>query len=248
MTPEGLSAAEVGKEIAEHREHAQHAEHAAKEHGSDEHAPAEHARRDRIISILEALMLSIVALLAAWSGYAAAKWGTHSSLSLAKASAIRTKANLNEIQATQIRTLDSVDFGAAETAYASGNAQLFRVALKRMRPDYRPAVDAWIALHPLKNPNAPPDPSYMPQYRIPQESLARTLNAKADAYSSEGESAAGTADKYVRLTVLLAAVLFLVGIGSRFPVRVARYGLISVAGVLLVLSIVQLLSLPGPPA
>ena len=32
--PEGLSASEVGKEIAEHREHAEHAEHA----GHDEHA------------------------------------------------------------------------------------------------------------------------------------------------------------------------------------------------------------------
>jgi hypothetical protein len=88
----------------------------------------------------------------------------------------------------------------------------------------------------------------MPQYRVPQESLARTLNARADAYTSEGQSAATTADKYVRLTVLLAAVLFLVGIGSRFPVRVARYGLISVAGVLLLLSVIQLFSLPGPPA
>jgi hypothetical protein len=48
--------------------------------------------------------------------------------------------------------------------------------------------------------------------------------------------------------VLLAAVLFLVGIGSRFPVRVARYGLISIAGVLLVACVVQLLGLPGPPS
>jgi hypothetical protein len=245
MTPEGLSTAEVGKEIAEHREHAVHA---AQEHAAAEHAPGAHARRDRIISIVEALILSIVALLAAWSGYAAAKWSTDSSLSLAKASATRTKANLNQIQATQIRTLDSVSFNAAETAYAAGNTALFRVSLKRMRPGYLPAVEAWIATHPLKNPQAPPDPSYMPQYRIPQESLARTLNARADAYTSEGQSAATTADKYVRLTVLLAAVLFLVGIGSRFPVRVARYGLISVAGVLLLLSVIQLFSLPGPPA
>jgi hypothetical protein len=245
MTPEGLSAAEVGKEIAEHREHT---EHAAGEHAAHAHAAGEHARRDRIISIVEAVILSIVALLAAWSGYAAAKWSTHSSLSLAKGAAIRTKANLNQIQATQVRTLDSVTFNAAEAAYAVGNKALFRVALKRMRPGYLPAVEAWIATRPLKNPHAPPDPSYMPQYRVPQESLARALNAQADALSAEGDSAAGTADKYVRLTVLLAAVLFLVGIGSRFPVRVARYGLISVAGVLLVLSVVQLLGLPGPPA
>jgi hypothetical protein len=235
MTPEGLSAAEVGKEIAAHREHSEHAAH-------------EHARRDRIISIVEAVILSIVALLAAWSGYSAAKWSTHASLSLARASGTRTKANLASIEAGQIRTLDSVSFNAAETAYAANNTQLFRLDLKRMRPGYRPAVNAWLATHPLKNPHAPPDPSYMPQYRIPQEAQARTLNAQADAYFSQGEDAAGTADRYVRLTVVLAAVLFLVGIGSRFPVLVARYGLIGVAGVLLIFSIVQLLGLPGPPA
>ena len=228
---EGLSASEVGKEIAEHREHT-----------------AEHAQRDRVIAIFEAVLLSVVALLAAWSGYSAAKWGTESSLSLAKASSTRSKASLAQIQATQIRTLDSVSFNAAETAYAAKNAKLFLLALRRLRPGYRPAVTAWLALHPLKNPNAPPDPSYLPQYRIPQEAQGRELTAKADAYFSEGQAAAATADKYVRLTVLLAAVLFLVGIGSRFPVRAARYGLVGVAAVLLVVSVVQLLGLPGPPS
>lgn len=66
--PEGLSAAEVGKEIAEHREHAEHAEH----HPAA-HAAADHAKRDRWVSIAEAIMLSIVALMAAWSGYSATK-------------------------------------------------------------------------------------------------------------------------------------------------------------------------------
>jgi len=88
----------------------------------------------------------------------------------------------------------------------------------------------------------------MPQYRIPQQAEGQALSVRADAYFTEGQSAAGTADKYVRLTVFLAAVLFLIGIGSRFPVRVARYGLVGVAGVLLAISIVQILSLPGPPS
>ena len=230
--PEGLSAAEVGKEIAEHREH----------------TTTEHAQRERWIAIAEAVLLSVVALLAAWSGYSAAKWGTKSTVSLAKASSTRTKASLAEVQATQIRTLDSVSFNAAETAYAAKDPKLFRLAVKRLRPGYRPAFEAWLALHPLKNPNAPPDPSYMPQYRIPQQAQGLALTAKADAYFTEGELAAGTADKYVRLTVLLAAVLFLVGIGSRFPVRAARYGLVGVATALLIISVVQILSLPGPPS
>ena len=98
---EGLSASEVGKEISEHHEH------------------LEHAQRDRLVAIFEAILLSVVALLAAWSGYSAAKWGTESSLSLAKASSTRSKASVAEIKATQIRTLDSVSFNAAATAYAA---------------------------------------------------------------------------------------------------------------------------------
>lgn len=90
-------------------------------------------------------------------------------------------------------------------------------------------------MHPLKNPNAPPDPSYLPQYRIPQAAQGQALAAEADAYFTKGESAAATADKYVRITVFLAAVLFLIGIGSRFPLPSARYGLTAVASVLLVI-------------
>ena len=242
--PEGLSAAEVGKEIAEHREHSEHREHA--EHG--EHPAHGHARRDRLLSIIEALLLSLVALMAAWSGYSAAKWSTESSLLLSKASSARSDASADQIQATQIRTLDSVSFNAVEGAYVTHNTKLFNLTIKRLRAGYKPAFNAWLATHPLKNPNAPADPSDMPQYVIPQEKQAVVLTAQANELFSEGQSAAGTGDKYVRLTVLLAAVLFLVGIGSRFPARAARHGLIAVAAGLLVVCVVQLLGLPGPPS
>jgi hypothetical protein len=49
--PEGLSASEVGKKIGEHAKHAD-----------------PHEQRDRLISITEAVLLSVVALLAAWWG------------------------------------------------------------------------------------------------------------------------------------------------------------------------------------
>jgi hypothetical protein len=228
---EGLSAAEVGKEIAEHREHGHEA----------------HARRDRLVSIAEAVLLSVVAIMAAWSGYSAAKWGTESSLSLAHASATRTKASLATIEGNQVRTLDSVSFNAVFEAYATHRPDLFRLAVKRLRPGYRPAFDAWLATHPLKNPDAPPGPAYMPQYKVAQEAEGRALDSEADAHFAEGQASAATADKYVRLTVFLAAVLFLVGISSHFPLRSARYGLVVIAAGLLVVSLVQLLGLPGPP-
>jgi hypothetical protein len=230
--PEGLSAAEVGKELGEHRKH-------APAHGQDSH--------DRWLSIAEALLLSIVAVLAAYSGYAAAKWSTESSVTLARASAERTKANRAGTAAIVTRTLDSASFNAWFTAFTAGDANAQRLARKRLRPGYRPAFNAWLATDPAHNPDAPPGPAYMPQYVVPQDAAAKAHDARADAAFEEGGRAGATADKYIRDTVFLATVLFLVGISGQFRVRQARLGLVGIAGALLIFAVIQLLGLPGPP-
>ncbi|HEY1518430.1 MAG TPA: hypothetical protein VGF91_18525 [Solirubrobacteraceae bacterium] len=234
--PEGLSAAEVGKEIAEHKKHAEHEEEG--EHGD---------HRDRWLGIAEAAILSMVALLAAYSGFAAAKWSTESSVSLAKASALRTKASRADLEALQTRTLDSVSFNAWFAAFVAGNKRAEHLAQARLRPGYRPAFEAWLATDPAHNPNAPPGPSYMPQYVISQQAQANDLDAQADEEFTAGSDAGGTADKYVRDTVFLATVLFLVGISGHVKIRQARSGLIVVGVLLLVFSVIQLLGLPAPP-
>jgi hypothetical protein len=232
--PEGLSPAEVGKEIAEHKKHV------AADRDGDHH--------DRWLSILEALLLSLVAVLAAYSGYAAAKWGTESSVTLAKASADRTKANRADIEGVVTRAADSASFNAWFTGFTAGNANAQRLAAKRMRPGYRPAFNAWLATDPAHNPNAPPGPAYMPQYVIPQDAAAKAYDAQADAAFSKGADAGSTADKYIRDTVFLATVLFLVGISGHFRIRQARLGLIGVGALLLVFAVIQMLGLPAPPA
>lgn len=228
-----MSASEVGKEIAEHAKH-----------GAGE---PEANRRDRWISVLEAIVLSLVAVLAAYSGFAAAKWGTESSVSLAKASALRTKANRADLEAIVTRTLDSVSFNAWFTAFTAGNVKAQQLAERRLRSGYRPAFYAWLATDPAHNPNAPPGPAFMPQYVIPEQVAATAYDRQADLAFAKGESAGGTSDKYVRDTVFLATVLFLVGISSHFRIRQARYGLVAVGVALLGFSVVQLLGLPAPP-
>jgi hypothetical protein len=236
--PEGLSAAEVGKEIAEHKKHAEHEEHG-------EHEPSK--RHERWLSIIEAVVLSVVAVIAAYSGFAAAKWSTESSVSLARASALRTKASRADLEALQTRTLDSVSFNAWFTAFVAGNKRAEQLAQNRLRPGYRPAFNAWLATDPAHNPNAPPGPSYMPQYLIPQETQANELDTQADAEFTKGSDAGGTADKYVRDTVFLATVLFLIGISGHLKLRQARMGLVSIGLILLVFSVIQLAGLPAPP-
>jgi hypothetical protein len=233
--PQGLSAGEVGKEIAAHKKHA--------ETGTDTGT----RRGDRRLSILEALLLSLVAVFAAYSGYAAAKWSTESSVTLAKASATRTKANRADLEALVTRVGDSASFNAWFTAFTAGNANAERLAVKRMRPGYRPAFNAWLATDPAHNPTAPPGAAYMPQYVIPQETASKAFDVEADAAFKEGAHAGSTADKYIRATVYMATVLFLVGISGHFRIRAARVALISVGGLLLIFALGQLLGLPGPP-
>ena len=230
--PEGLSPAEVGKEIAEHKERSANEE-------------AEH--QDRWLSIVEALLLSLVAVLAAYSGYAAAKWGTESSVQLAKAASKRNFATRLDTEAIVTRTLDSVSFNAWFSAYVSGNRKAERLAVKRLRPGYRPAFDAWLATDPAHNPNAPPGPAYMPQYVIPQAGQSAAADKAANIAFAAGSDAGETSDKYIRDTVFLATVLFLVGISGHFRVRQARYGLIGIGALILAFAVVQLLGLPAPP-
>ncbi len=144
-------------------------------------------------------------------------------------------------------TQDSVSFNAWFTAFVAGNAKAEQLAQKRLRPGYRPAFYAWLATNPARNPNAPPGPAYMPQYVIPEQQVANADDAQADAEFSKGSDAGGTADKYVRDTVFLATVLFLVGISGHFKIRSARYPLVSVGVLLLAFSVIQLLGLPAPP-
>ena len=230
--PEGLSPTEVGKEIGEHAAH----------HGRA------HTRRDELISIGEAVLLSIVTIVAAWSGYSAAKWSTHSSLDLAKGATIRAKANRAFQQSLTLRSQDAANFNAWFADYLSGNKRGQEVAERRFRDQYDVAFRAWLATKPFTNPNAPKGPQYMPEYKPTGAALSRRLDRTADAYYASGEHAASTSDKYIRVTVILASVLFLVGISSHFPLRSVRYGLVTLGAALLIFAAIQILSLPGPPA
>ena len=50
------------------------------------------------------------------------------------------------------------------------------------------------------------------------------MRSHADAAFAKGSTAGATADKYVRATMFLATVLFLVGISGHFRIRQAAAG------------------------
>jgi hypothetical protein len=232
--PEGLSPSEVGKEIAEHKAH----------HAEDGHADTDHASRR--LTIIEASLLALVAVLAAYSGFASAKWGTDSSLKLAKASTELNFASRAELNGLSTKNFDGLSFNAWFSAYLAGDQTSMTVAERRFRPQFDVAFKAWIATSPFTNPNAPKGPTYMPQYIVPGQAQSDAYDKKADALYEEGSRDGSNSDNYVRTTVFLATVLFLIGISGHFRVRSARVGLIVVGGVILTVSVVLLITLPKP--
>ena len=231
--PEGLSPIEVGRELHEHTK--------------EPHEPGGGTRHSRMVQIGEALLLSLVTIAAAWSGYAAAKWGTESRIELAQAATLRNLATRADLSALSTRNFDSSTFNAWFTAFTLDDPQKQAIAARRFRPELKVAFDAWMATDPLRNPHSPPGPTYMPQYKLADQAKAEALDREAVEASAAGNHAGLVGDNYVRITVFLAAVLFLVGIGSTFKLHTIRYALITIGSVLLILATVLILRQPGLP-
>jgi hypothetical protein len=240
--PEGLNPIEAGKKLHEHGEAAQ--EHAEKEETRGK--PAD--RHSRIVQIGEAILLALVTITAAWAGYSASKWGTVSRIDIAQSSTLRNLATRDDLTAISLRNFDASTFNAWFIAFTLNSPQKEAIAIRRFRPQFLVAFNAWMATDPLHNPHAPPGPTYMPQYKLPAQAQANALDNQATAKFNAGNDAAETSDNYIRITVFLAAVLFLVGIGSSFQLHSVRYALIAFGSVLLVISVVLILQQPGLPS
>ena len=173
--------------------------------------------------------------------------GDDSRVEIARSSTLRALATRDDLTALSQRNFDAATFNAWFIAFTLNSPQKEAIAIRRFRPPFRVAFNAWMATDPLHNPKAPPGPTYMPQYKLPAQAQSDALDAAADAKFDEGNHAGQIGDNYVRITVFLAAVLFLVGIGSSFKLHTIRYALVTFGSALLILSIVLILQQPGLP-
>jgi hypothetical protein len=113
-----------------------------------------------------------------------------------------------------------------------------------MRPEFLPVFDAWLALDPLNNPDAPPGPLFMPQYPSSLPGEADQLDAQADQLFSNGQAAAEQSAAHVLNTVFLATVLFLTAIAERFEWHPLRAAILGVAMVMLLFALHHLATYP----
>jgi hypothetical protein len=214
-------------------------------HEGGEHDHGTHRRRHEVaIEIGEAFLLALVPIATAWSGYQSARWDGRSARLYGDSSRIRINATQNTTRGGQEQLYDATTFNFWLQARLTKQAKLARDFEKRFRPEYRPAFRAWLATDPFVNPRAPPGPIFMPQYQNRRNERVTELDTRASQVFEQGTHARETGEKYVRTTVLLATVLFLIALSQRFGLVKVRIGLLCVALVLLGISLAAIATYP----
>ena len=205
---------------------------------------AKKATRHQAIEILEAIVLALVAIATAWSGLQSARWDGHQAVLYGTSVKLRVEAAVAATEGGQQRLMDVVTFNSWIEAIHAKNEPLAALYIRRFSPEYRSAFEAWLKTLPFENPSAPAGPAFMPGYHnVLLEESAR-LNGEAAGAFAEGTEARAIAERYVRVTVFLATVLFLIALSQRFHSRRVRVGLVAVAAVLLTASLVSLATYP----
>ena len=200
--------------------------------------------RLEVIEIIEALILALVAVATAWSGYQAAEWAGKRAQDYAKANRLRVTAEGLATLAGQERIYDSDTFNSWLAARFDGKGQAAEFFERRFRDEYRTAFAAWMKTDPFNNAQAPPGPIFMPDYHNAKHEQFLDLTKQAAEMADRGTKSGETGDQYVRITVLLATVLLITAIGQRFRFKSVRVAFMILAALLLCLPLWQLFVLP----
>jgi hypothetical protein len=201
-------------------------------------------RIERWFEVVTALMLGLVAVATAWSGYQAARWGGVQSTSYAQASALRVESTRDSTLAGQLRLYDVTMVNNWINAYTQGNTRLANIYERRFRLEFLPAFQAWMATNPFNNPNAPPGPLFMPQYKLSVEAQGNQLDAEAATTFQKGQAANQQSDNYVLNAVFLATVLFLTAVAERFEWNAVRAVVLALALAMLLFGLFHLATYP----
>jgi hypothetical protein len=198
------------------------------------------SRLEFTIEILEAIILALVALATAWSGFQAAQWNGHQAELYGEANGLSLEAANLVTSAGQEHLYNTNTLNAWLNAYMQGNKKVVQFYERRFLAEYKNAFDAWIKLDPFNNSDAPIGPTYMPGYRSSKMVEAGNLSSEALSKFNQGTKARAIADDYVLNTVFLATVLVLAAISQRFQIKTIRTGLIIMSSLLLLFAIMNL--------
>ena len=198
-----------------------------------------HVGWQRASEIVGVFLLSVVAVLTAWCGFQASKWGGEMSIAFSEASAARIQAANAESEARSARAFDLTIYAAYVQAQGDGNEELAEYIRDRFTPEFAIAYDAWVDGGEVEN-----GPFARAEY-VPEGTLeAEELSALADERFADALENNQRGDDYSLLTVLFALVLFLAAISQRELAPWVSRTLLGLAIVVAVIGVVVMTTFP----
>jgi hypothetical protein len=206
-------------------------------------ATAAAAARDRRVEMIAAVVLSIATVVTAWSAYQATRWSGVQAESYVTASARRTESVRASNRANSEILVDVDVFLAWVDAVRHGKDEFAADLENRMREEFLPAFEAWRATDPsVEIPDG--TPFTQPEYVLAEQEEAVRLEREASASFNDGQEANQVSDNFVLAAVMLASVLFFSGLAGTFDSFRAQLFLLVLAGVMLVVGSIVVVSLP----
>ena len=199
--------------------------------------------RVRVTEMVAVAVMGMSSVATAWSSYQAALWSGVQSTSYSEASALRVESSRASGAGDAHRAVDVATFMGWIEAYARDETALADFYQSRLRDEFRPAFDAWLATGP-RTPGAAPTPFQRDEYRLREYATADSLVAEAEAAFARGRDANEWGDRYVLTLVLFASVLFLTGLAQTAKNRGPRAALLSLSFLLFLGGAYGLLVLP----
>jgi hypothetical protein len=191
------------------------------------------ARRDWV-EIAATVLLAFAAVATAWSSYQAARWNGEQ----AKATSAVNKARIDAARAADLANaqaeIDVETFSQWVDAYARKEPVLANFYFRRFRSEFKPAVSAWLATRPLRNPDAPLTPFAMPEYRPKARAEAAALDRRAEELTAQVRRNIQRSTNYVLGVVLFAVALFFAGMSSKLSSPGPRTALLIVGWLMFV--------------
>jgi hypothetical protein len=205
--------------------------------------------------------LALAAIFTAWAAFESAKWSGEQATNFSRAGAARTESTRFDTRAGQKTGVDvavymswldafNSDRSAGLISFAPGDlyeptdGTLSGFLFERMRPEFAPAMDAWLVALSEDQETAPPTPFIMEEYVLADGLEAQRLQQEADDFATAAGQANQNSDDYVLTVVAFALVLFFVGVSSKLGNERNSFFAVIIATVMFIGTTIVLLSLP----
>lgn len=213
------------------------------------------------IELIATIVMSAAAILTAWAAFQSAKWSGVQAVEFSSANAARIESTRLDTRAGQLTAIDVDVFlswlEAVEDELQQGqqviepdgsftqtDGTLSGFFYKRMRSEFRPALEAWLVTRPLTNPDAPATPFVTDAYQLPDAKAADGKLEEAKQHTDRALQANQNSDNHVLTAVALALAIFFGGISSKLEVKRNRWIAISLATVIFLGAATTLAVLP----